>query len=682
MRIPCGSKKEIFRFALLLSSYGTLASTVTIADPISDSDHHFSRAVEQTSAAQVDWKAMFAKIFAANIQADLNFRGLGNMTQAVINRSIYYSPNARTARLSMIRDAGSSNASYELTKAIHEVTPAPDLTQPIPAIQNSGNVTVFPVARGAANIAIPEAAKKLAAAIQAQKNNGGMGSAGTYNFFDTPAGKVLNDVMKDFIFVIVPGYASHTQPGYSFVEILEDANEHYQRQQVDPETFPRKWQRPRTPPPNPGGFPVFQPADEFHSSAKANNIGFDVVTPMGDEMGDSLGVNEPIAEKLGNWLITLLKNPKYASQNRKLILLGYSKGGPIIHEVVRWAKNNSPELHAKIAYLVTSNAVLQGAVPASNGLRNLRKELNIISPNDPVTTDEQTIARVADLFRSSQGDARLAMASALAKAGGFGAISLDNPLIAKALKRVGINDPEGFAKLLVDFSAPGEIERLLNGIKSMSASDMISWMLKNLRDENFAGKTIFNLSGITDIQDFLLPIGDKGHPDGFDDFGPIFLPSLVPRFGSFSRRTAVDWPNFSIDNLFLHLTSISGFQESPGGLYDAQVGWMDTKSIALDRRALDDTLTDDEIQRIAPNAQGNRDRSALVLPNLKDTSVVDFGDLRATHWNISFLQAFVPPDGVKGGRDGDYYMHRFPRRAYHAAIVETIAMYHLLSQSN
>jgi hypothetical protein len=645
---------------LLISIWHSPAAN---ADVVQNREQHFSPLILQSDAGATDWKEVFAQVFAANIASDLVFRGLPSMIPDTINRSLYYTTKSRSELLSSLQNAGSSSAAYDTMKKALELTADGSLK-----LLNSGSAMLSGTG-----------AQALVAAIMENRAENRTDDTGRYNFFDTPAGKAVNQAMSDYLLVIVPGYSSHTSDVYTFMDILEDANEHYQRTSSKSVAFGYRWQRPRIEDPDAHGVQrnKFMSTDEFYGSS-VGEVGFDVVSPMGLEIGDSVAKNEDMEEAFGTWLLQVLNNPKYSGKPRKLILLGYSKGGQLIHNVTKWAKEKSPDrLYKSIQYLVTSGAPLQGAVPATNGFKRLRKELTKFDPQNPVRTDAEVIVRLTSTLKAAGKFAAEKLSEVLSKFGGVAQGPLDSPIISSSLERMGI-DPKKFAKELISWLETSDIERLLGGMKSMTAYESLKWMTTNLNDNYFAGKTIFNLSGITDTRDFLLPPGNPEHPDGFDDYGPVNPPTIFPKFGWSNTGIGVDWSRFSIDNVCLFLLSRGGFEAASGGLFDSAIGWLDSKSIALDHRPLSESLDADEIADIGLPA-ANADRSELVLNRLQETSFIDLGNVRATHWETSLRQAYTPPKVLTGLTQGKTFENTFPRRAYQAAIIETIAMYHILS---
>jgi hypothetical protein len=196
-----------------------------------------------------------------------------------------------------------------------------------------------------------------------------------------------------------------------------------------------------------------------------------------------------------------------------------------------------------------------------------------------------------------------------------------------------------------------------------------------MNDQKIQSKTtIFNLSAIANVKDFLLPqpITNPNQPLSI----PTIVPQLTPK--------GIDERKFSRDDGFLYATSLSGFRESPAGLFDAQVAWMDTKSMILDQRPLSATFKPNVIQELQrqlasqgvrlPNGFENVPRNRLLAAvsnnQMKNMNFVDLGEMRGTHWDLAFEEVYKP----KTPSPTDY-RHTFPRLALQESVLELLAIY-------
>jgi hypothetical protein len=223
-----------------------------------------------------------------------------------------------------------------------------------------------------------------------------------------------------------------------------------------------------------------------------------------------------------------------------------------------------------------------------------------------------------------------------------------------------------------------DFRKAIDGVIDLTNYERIKWNLLHLNDTDFNQPlTVMNFSAITYPDDFFLPGPITNGPEDIDP------PLLLPQFTS---QNKIDNLMFSRDAVFLQLTSIMGFMQAPGGLFDTQVAWMDSKGMPLDKRSLAESLTDQRLATLAkeiktatgfdlPKGFENMSRDELLKKfnaiqgkTMNNLNFVDLGDVRANHWDISFRQVYKP-------ETGKYYEHKFPRKAALTALVETIAMW-------
>lgn len=467
------------------------------------------------------------------------------------------------------------------------------------------------------------------------------------NYFKTPVGQSATSVLKDYVIVVVPGFGSHSIKDYTWPEILRHANAFYGRPEVRPiETIGQK--------------NTFQTMEEFYG--KNTNVGFDVIHPMGTELGFSTGSDVDSGSALANWLVRLKKLPAY--KDKRFILIGYSKGTPISLN----AFTNHPQISSSIAAIFTMAGVVQGSIPANSFIKNAYKISGPISKTALINKLESEYKKVATQMTNIKNWASKLLTTSDSNKRYLASINdMSKVLFGMGLIRLDNNTDE-----IMIADNPKTIE----GINDLSNYESIQWNLKNYNNQKFKNKiSIFNISMLTNVKDFMRP-----NPFLQNTLTP---PLIVPQF---ANQNILDYRYFSKDSVFLYLTSISGFEESVGGMFDTQVAWLDTKSMALDERPLTHSLDKEQLDML-----NNRLKTeGIILPSnfaslprrnllnylavqkngLTNINFLDLGEFRGTHWDIAFEQVYKPINPYQ-----EYYKHQFPRRALQASVIELLAIY-------
>ena len=355
-----------------------------------------------------------------------------------------------------------------------------------------------------------------------------------------------------------------------------------------------------------------------------------------------------------------------------------------------------PDIRARTLAIITIAGVNQGASPAEGGYRTLVK-----------LTGSQTPTEALEKVRA--GQARLeglspALAAVLAL--GAGSDLVQQILGGDTVSATDIVDRVTKA-LNVD-----QVRQGIEGIYDMTQYARLKWNLVHFNDKFFDQKiNIFNLSVMTDRKDWATPAG-------VTNWSRPVPTTIFPQFKLTTPKAQINWKLASEDNAFLLATSLDGFDSAPAGLFDTQVAWTDTKSMLLDNRTIArtlyhpinkqarDPLVEADLERMSAQeiaalyVEVNADRAAAGLapipatfPNPKkggrpltfaeiprsqllkslgtteNFNIVDLGDLRGTHWDISFREVYKPKD------EAVYYTHTFPRKAFISALIETMAIY-------
>lgn len=564
---------------------------------------------EDSPLAQVNWRAAFAELVAKNIR-----QNSPNDAKAadLASHSMYYNDYGFQTTSQAIFNSRSSEEAFSKREQYLAVT-----------------------RDKYANLLQGNTLKSLAATPNAQQLISILSAPQTpaANYFDTPHGKAVREALKDYVFLVLPGFASHTIADYTWPEIVKQANAHNGRAEVRV------------------GLPQGDP--NLHTAylqyySKGDN-GFDVIHPMGYELGYSMGHDSDSARELAKWLTGIKSLPRF--KNKRIVILGYSKGTSIAHALVA----TYPAVAKNVAAIITMAGVNQGAVPAESGIRKAMEATGIKSQDEFVSKVEGTVA-----LASVVGTALAPAMMGAALGSNVPADAPVNAIAAKALQQVA--------------TAP-ENARVLEGIVDMSQFQRTKWNLLNMNDSKIQSKiTIFNLSAVANMKDFLLPqpIANVNQP--------LPIPTIVPQL----NPTGIDESKFSRDDGFLYATSVSGFREAPGGLFDAQVAWLDTKSMILDRRPLSDTFKPDQLRELQSElaSQGlnltggfetvprNRLLSDVSSGHMKNMNFVDLGEMRGTHWDLAFEEVYKSRQPAST----DYH-HTFPRLALQESVLELLAIY-------
>ncbi|MEE2743332.1 MAG: hypothetical protein VYD54_05450, partial [Bdellovibrionota bacterium] len=477
------------------------------------------------------------------------------------------------------------------------------------------------------------------------------------NFFSSVEGKnmmkgmtwggVLKKTQK-VAFVIVPGYAAHLIKFPIFEEIIGDANDYYGRPRLRPilseETMVD-----------------FKIEDHKAFYGRANGVEntFDVLSLAGWENGNTVGKNIESTKLLVKWLEDLPSIYK----DHKFILLGYSKGAGVVLDAVR----ESPTLRKRIMGFVTYAGVVQGTGIARTALKTL----------DEVTGDK-TLSEVVDKANEKAGEKLLHEITPLFLNSPIAAYKL--PVMKEVLKNFEVE----FApmKKMADRVMEGtEIRTLRDGAIDMSPFVRTRWNLLHSNNDYFSpGTFIFNLSAVTDISTF-------SNPGGTTVLGEKKPNILAPKL---TDKGKIDWENFSLDAIFLYLSSIEGFRGAPGGLYDTQVELGNTKSFLVDNRPLSHSLKEQELQdlwsdkRVRTLLKKNNitkytefigmPRNRLLRESETDhIGAFDLGEIRGHHWS-NMVQALRPPPTLSKV----HARWTFPRMAYMRALTQIMALYNII----
>ncbi len=447
------------------------------------------------------------------------------------------------------------------------------------------------------------------------------------------------------VLIMVPGYAAHTIAFSIFEEIVGDANEFHGR--------PRERPLLRA-----DGIDLeFEDHQTFYSRGRSN--GFDILHPAGTELGNTTGHNQETTDLIAQWIDGLPEQYR----DSKLIFLGYSKGAPIVLDIV----HRHPQLQERILGYVTHAGVMQGTHAARQFLEQAETVLRDVP-----------IREFVERLRAEDSKSLAQVVSPLFSQIDLSWLSL--PRIRSVLEMLGY-DTGAHDRQVERLLAGREVHELLDGARDMAPQERVRWSLRYLNNDTFTEATyLFNLSALADVRDFIEPpqLADGGK------IGPSLLAPTFTEDGEF------DWEHFSLDALFLYLSSLSGFKNAPGGLYDTQVDLANTKTLHLDRRPLAASLLPEEIDTIWEDSEVRESLSASGIASkhaLSETprcdlieaearsniDAIDLGEFRGHHWSL-FRQALRPPPEMSE----THAEWNFPRKAYMRALLQVLALRNLV----
>lgn len=595
----------------------------------------------QVSAARqrVDWKLFFNQIFALEIRKELQAQNVSETAiRAVIREHTGYTPLAFSEALEKFSEVTTSVDAYKLRQEIYSSQSSYDKI-----MQLDFNASIPSDYRN-----LPEV-RRLLQAITDHKTRRPLKNE---NFFAGPEGTALMRAMsvsaegsQKVAFILVPGYAAHVIKFGIFPEIVAEANRFHGR----PEERPLLDEG--------SGFDLrYENYAKFYSRSTSGDHSFDIISPAGMEMGNTVGFNAETADLLAKWIKGL--PGKY--RQRKFVLLGYSKGAPIVLEMLQ----RHPDLKSQVLGVVTYGGVVQGTHVARLGKETIQGVLG-----------SRTIGELIQRIRPrGTGPSIQALFPFLAPFD-LSFTQVDN--IKRVLEIYGVDAPDLSAKLdrIIDGR---ELRELLDGIVDLSPLTRTQWNLRHF-DSNLVEPETFvmNVSAVTNIADFA---SNRATGTQLKRAHSLLAPIL-------NAQNKLAWEGLSLDAWFLYLSSIEGFKMAPGGLYDTQVDLQHTKSPWLDRSPLAMSLTDDELSTLWADPIIKRKLNSNSIDSLSEFKStpryklfkpeamnhirsIDLGEFKGHHWSL-FHQAFRPPQE----QSETFAIWDFPRTPFIKAIMYSMALY-------
>lgn len=593
----------------------------------------------------VDWKLLFHQLFALEIRKEFVLSAPAEQQEDIytrlLNAFVHYSPRSFGELIDAAIQAENAEEAREIREDFYQHPVSRALIHELD----------FSLSMGAEIRSAPV----VSSFLKVIEDNRSRAIEPDENFFASREGESLTDAFacdgdenkQHVALVMVPGYAAHTIAYAIFEEIVADAN-----------TFHgRPADRPLL---SADGLDLeFEDFKTFYQRGTGERPRFDILHPAGLELGNTTGSNDETTDMIASWVESLPE--KY--DETKFIFLGYSKGAPIVLDIpVR-----HPELTGRILGYVSHAGVLQGAHAARFFHEQVEEILRDIPMGEFVerlrAEDPASLARVLSPLFSKVDVSWLSL-----------------PRVRAVFDELGY-DTSAYERQADRLLGGREVRELLDGTRDLSPLERVRWSLVHLNDQSFSSETyLFNLSAVTDVQDFVRPVEPAN--------GGAVGPSLVAP--TFRDEGGLDWKHLSIDALVLYFTSLAGFKNSPGGLFDTQVDLGGSKALLLDERPLSASLHTEEIEtlwadedvRAAVSDGGvssveefaSRPRCELISKEDRgNIDVVDLGEFRGHHWSL-FRQAFRPPAEVSE----EHAVWGFPRKAYMRALLQVLALRNLI----
>jgi hypothetical protein len=469
-----------------------------------------------------------------------------------------------------------------------------------------------------------------------EKENGPIG-----NYFETSLGKTMMETLKDTVFIILPGFGNHLIQEMVLPDLVEDINEYYGR--------------PRTRPFMKGGLnPGFIDYKEYYGQP-ARLVQFDIVQPMGKDIGTTFSTHVENAKALKIWIEQL---PDFYKE-KEIVFVGYSKGATLATQLLV----DSPEIRDRTRALISLGGPLQGSSLAEFLSKNIYdlgampefSELNDKIKNLPLKLDFDYTAKT--LAKNAFKDNLF-----------FKSLLENLPFISENNKK-SLQDL--FEKIFYEDSRV-----ILEGLYEEGTSHMLDWNLKYLNQESFDRPiALFNLSFLASYKDFLLrgPIGEDGSK---------LPPEVVPQFSA----KGIDQKNLSLDMVSQLLISLNNQEIIPGGLTDSMVNWNNSKFPIFDPLPLSESYPEEVLSKAYEENvffKANFTFEEFISTPRKDIfkkrgtgdmDFIDLGEVRGTHWSTMFRQVARLPDSDEKLS----HVHSFPHKAMFKALIETYGIYKLI----
>ena len=250
----------------------------------------------ETKLGEVDWKLLFTEIFAKHVAQDA-FNSRATYSKFLkVKESVYYNENEFSKIFDELRKEKTSVGVFEKREKIL-----------------SNTKTLKNLIKGKLTDQDFEQAEPFVNALNSQleKSTGPIG-----NYFATKLGQKAMKTLKDTVFIVLPGFGSHIVQEMVLPELVDEINEYYGRKRSRPfvkSLLGTKFQDYRI---------YYKKPDREHS--------FDIIQPMGKEMGATTSFHEVNIRELKTWIDNLPEH--YA--DKKIVFIGYSNGSAIASSII------------------------------------------------------------------------------------------------------------------------------------------------------------------------------------------------------------------------------------------------------------------------------------------------------------------------------------------------------------
>ncbi len=577
----------------------------------------------QERLRKVDWKESFAKIFSKHIIQD-EFKSLKPYPNSMkLKESIYYNQNPFEK---IYKDILEEPSSIEVIEKKEKIL-SDQRTLDNLANKNFSRRDFFKT--GAEDF------------VKLIENELEKENIPTENYFDTPIGQSIMDILQDTIFIILPGFGNHLIEEMVLPDLMDDINSYYGRNKTRP--YIRE-----------GINQGFIPYEVYYGSP-TRDVKFDILQPMGKDVGTTFSTHAELAKSLREWIYNL---PSFYS-DKKIVFIGYSKGATLALQILA----DFPDVRDRTRGLISLGGPLQGStlaeflsqgvygISSSVGVNELKEELNKLPVN-------LNLDKVVDELSTNTFQQSLFLKNIIERI----------PYLPETVKA---SIRQMFQAIFYEDSRV-----ILEGLQEEGTTHMMDWNLKYLNQEYFDRPMVFfNLSFLANFKDFLIkgPIGDDGSK---------IPPEFVPQFS----KDGVDTKKLSLDSLSQVLISINNQEVIPGGLTDSMVNWNNSKFPIFDPLPLKETYTEgflnETYQKNDFLKQNFNYQDFISLPRkeifkkkgLGDMDFIDLGEVRGTHWSTMFRQVVRFPNiDIKNS-----HLHSFPHKSMMKSIIETYGIYKLI----
>jgi pimeloyl-ACP methyl ester carboxylesterase len=575
--------------------------------------------VAKEKLKKIDWKETFAKIFINHINQDEIKAPNSYPPFMKIKESIYYHPKPfETIYQDIMEEPTSLGIVEKKEKVLSNDRTLENLLR-----RKFSKLDFYRTgARGFVDFLEKEF----------EKEEGPIG-----NYFETSLGQSMMDILQDTIFIILPGFGNHLIQEMVFPDLVEEINEYYGRARSRP---------------------FFQDSvisyREYYGNP-SREIKFDILQPMGKEIGSTFAIHSEQSKALKDWIIQL---PSFYS-DKNIVFIGYSMGATLALQILA----DFPEIRDRTRGIISLGGPLQGSTLADF----LSKTIYNLAPSSGVNDLKEKLASLPGKLQFEKVIKSLSN-NAFEKSLFFKNIIEKIPFLSENFK---LSANQLFERIFYEDSRV-----ILEGLYEEGTTHMLDWNLKYLNQEYFDRPiALFNLSFLANYKDFLIrgPIGEDGSKKP---------PEIIPQF----LERGIDTKAFSLDLFSQILISFNNQETIPGGLTDSMVNWNNSKFPIFDPLPLKDTY----LKPVLQNAYQTNDflksnfsyENFISLPRkeifqskgLGEMDFVDLGEVRGTHWSCFFRQVVrLPTMDEKLS-----HVHSFPHKALLKSIIETYGIYKLI----